>query len=241
VEDKTKDKIKELIKPRVLTEMTRLVLTNAIYFKGRWLSPFKGEKTRSVPFTLIHGEKVDVPMMNQVKEFHYAENENVQVLEMPYEGDKLSMVVFLPKEEIGIKKIEPLFTVENMENWMSALRERKIIVLLPKFKMTSAFLLNDVLKVLGMTDAFDINLADFTGMTSDPVGLYISHVIHKAFVDVNEEGTEAAAATAVVMRQKSAMSEPMPVFRADHPFIFIIRDKDANNVLFIGRVMDPRG
>jgi len=179
-------------------------------------------------------------MMNQTKEFNYSENETAQILEMPYEGDNLSMVILLPKEKKGIRGLESLLNAENLKNWLSTLREREIILSLPKFKMTSEFLLNEALKSLGMADAFDTKLADFSGMAPDPIGLYISKVIHKAFVDVNEEGTEAAAATAVVMALRSMMPEPKPVFRADHPFVFIIRDKNVGSILFIGRVIDPR-
>ena len=240
VEEKTRDKIKELIKPGILTDLTRLVLTNAIYFKGQWMSQFKKERTLPEPFELMNGEKVEVPMMNQTREFNYSENETAQILEMPYEGNKLSMVIFLPKEKRDIKELEGLLETENFNHWVSTLQKQEVIVSLPKFKMISEFLLNETLEALVMTDAFDVASADFSGMTPDPVGLYISAVVHKAFVDVNEEGTEAAAATAVIMNLKAMMPEPKPVFRADHPFIFIIRDKSSDSILFIGRVMDPR-
>ena len=240
VEEKTRDKIKELIKPGILTDLTRLVLTNAIYFKGQWMSQFKKERTLPEPFELMNGEKVEVPMMNQTREFNYSENETAQILEMPYEGNKLSMVIFLPKEKRDIKELEGLLETENFNHWVSTLQKQEVIVSLPKFKMISEFLLNETLEALGMTDAFDVASADFSGMTPDPVGLYISAVVHKAFVDVNEEGTEAAAATAVVMTLRAIMPEPKPVFRADHPFMFIIRDKSSDSILFIGRVMDPR-
>lgn len=239
VEEKTKDKIKELIKPDILTELTRLVLTNAIYFKGRWMSQFEKNNTTPKQFELMTGEKVEVPMMSQTKEFGYFENEIAQVLEMPYEGNRLSMVIFLPREKKGIRELEDLFKVENIKDWLLELRKQEVITSLPRFKMTSEFFLNEALQFLGMTDAFDRKLANFSGMTPDPVGLYISKVIHKAFVDVNEEGTEAAAATAVVMTLRG-LPEPKPVFRADRPFIFIIRDMRSGSILFVGRVMDPR-
>ncbi len=241
VEEKTRDKIKELIKPGILTDLTRLVLTNAIYFKGKWMAQFNEERTRPEPFELMSGEKIEVPVMSQTREFNYSENETAQVLEMPYEGNKLSMVVLLPKGKKSLKELEGLLKTENFNHWVSALQKQEVIVSLPKFKMTSEFFLNEALKALGMTDAFDAASADFSGMAPDPVGLYISHVVHKAFVDVNEEGTEAAAATAVVMQKvMAALPKPKPVFRADHPFIFIIRDKSSDSILFIGRVMDPR-
>ena len=238
VEDKTNDKIKELIKQGILTSLTRLVLTNAIYFKGNWVLQFNPEQTRNSLFTPIEGQEVDVPMMNQTAEFNYSENDILQVLEMSYAGDELSMIIFLPKQASGLKKVESLLTVEKMESWLATLRKQEVIISLPKFKMTSEFLLNKALVSLGMVDAFTMK-ADFSGMTPDPVGFYISKVIHKAFVDVNEEGTEAAAATAVFMLKRAAPM-PKPIFRADHPFIFIIRDIQTNSILFLGRVTDPR-
>lgn len=240
VENRTNDKIKELIvkTPPVLTTLTRLVLTNAIYFKGKWQFQFDAKNTQDTPFTLLNGEKVKVPMMGQTKEFNYAENDTLQIIEMPYVGNKLSMVILLPKKIDGLKQVESSLTLDNLNNWLSNLRNREVIVSVPKFKMTSKFELNEVLKSLGMVDAFTM-AADFSGMTSDPVGLYISNVIHKAFVDVNEEGTEAAAATAVVMTLMG-MPEPKPVFRVDHPFVFVIRDAKSGSILFMGRVEDPR-
>lgn len=238
VEEKTNNKIKELIQQRILTDLTRLVLTNAIYFKGTWVAQFNPDQTRNSPFTLIAGEKVEVPMMSQAKDFNYSENDVLQLLEMPYAGEELSMLILLPKQMNGLKEVEDLVTVENLENWLSRLQKQEVVVSIPKFKMSAEFLLNETLTSLGMSDAFSSVSADFSGMTPDPVGLYISKVIHKAFVDVNEEGTEAAAATAVVMTLK-AIPEPKPVFRADHPFIFMIRDMRSGSILFLGRVMDP--
>ncbi len=239
VEDKTNYKIKDLIKPGILENLTRLVLTNAIYFKGKWQFQFDAKNTQNSAFTLLSGEEIRVPMMNQAKEFNYMENEELQIIEMPYVGDKLSMAALLPKKIDGLKQVEGSLTQDNLNNWSSNLRNREVVVSLPKFKMTSEFELNEALKSLGMVDAFNMESADFSGMTPNPVGLYISKVIHKAFVDVNEEGTEALAATAVAMAE-SGIPEPKPVFRADHPFVFIIRDTNSGNILFIGRVTDPR-
>lgn len=239
VEGKTNNKIKELIvkTPQVLTDLTRLVLTNAIYFKGKWQFQFDAKNTQDAPFTLLNGEKVIVPMMSQTKEFNYAENDTLQIIEMAYTGNKLSMVILLPKSIDGLRQIEGSLTQDNLNTWLSTLHNREVIASIPKFKMTSQFELNGALKSLGMVDAFDMQ-ADFSGMAPDPVGLYISEVLHKAFVDVNEEGTEAAAATAVVM-MRMGIEEPKPVFMADHPFIFIIRDTKAGSILFMGRVEDP--
>jgi serpin B len=238
VEKETKDKIKELIKPGILDKFTRLVLTNAIYFKGNWARQFKEEDTKEAAFTLLSGEKVDSPMMNQTAEFGYIETENFQGLELPYVDDELSMIILLPKEANGLTGFEKSLTAENLSQWLAALHKRKVIVSVPKFKMTSEFSLADVLKQMGMEDAFS-GKADFSGMTGKK-DLYISAVIHKAFVDVNEEGTEAAAATAVVMRATAIRPEEIPVFRADHPFLFLIRDNGSGSILFIGRMMNPR-
>ncbi len=239
VEQKTKDKIKELIKPGVLDAMTRLVLTNAIYFKGNWASQFKEEQTRNAPFTLLNGDKVEVPMMNQTGQFPYAETESFQALELPYVDNELSMIVFLPKEIDGLKEFEHEFTLDNLSQWLSKLHKREVIVFIPKFKMTSEFSLASVLKSMGMTDAFMPNTADFSGMTGKK-DLCISAVIHKAYVDINEEGTEAAAATAVTMKLTAVGPSQTPVFRADHPFVFLIRDNQTGNILFIGRVTNPK-
>ena len=150
----------------------------------------------------------------------------------------MSMVVLLPKKVDGMAVLEKSLTAKNLSQWLSRLHKRKVVVALPRFKFTSEFGLADVLKSMGMTDAFSLPPADFSGMDGKK-DLFISAVIHKAFVDVNEEGTEAAAATAVVMKLEAAMPEPVPVFRADHPFLFIIRDTKTGSILFMGRMIDP--
>jgi serpin B len=238
VEKQTNDKIKDLISPGLLDALTRLVLTNAIYFKGNWARQFEKKETQDAPFTLPDGSTVQVPMMNQQAEFGYAQIESLQVLEMPYVGEELSMVVLLPKEQAGISTLEKSLTGENLTKWLDAIRKREVIVSMPKFKMTSKFGLNDVLRSMGMIDAFS-DSADFTGMTRRR-DLFISAVIHQAYVDVNEEGTEAAAATGVTMRVLSVGPNQTPIFRADHPFLFLIRDKASGSILFLGRMMDPR-
>jgi serpin B len=237
VEKKTNDKIKDLISKGVLNSMTRLVLTNAIYFKGNWARQFKEDRTKDAPFTLANGRKVDVAMMNQTAEFNYMETESFQALELPYVDDELSMIILLPKEFDGLDEFEKTLTTENLSEWLDELRDREVIVSIPKFKMTNQFALASVLKSMGMTDAFSAN-ADFSGMNGRR-DLFISAVIHKAYVDVNEEGTEAAAATAVTMKLTSVGPTRIPVFCADHPFLFIIRDNHSGSILFIGRVMNP--
>ncbi len=236
VENKTKDKIKELIKPGILDPMTRLVLTNAIYFKGKWASQFKPEQTKDAPFTLLGGDKVNVPMMSQKTHFGYTEANDIQILEMPYVNDDLSMVILLPKQADGVKDLEKELVSDNLAGWLTNMHKREVQVFFPRFKMTSEFELAKVLSAMGMPDAFS-GKADFSGMTGNK-DLFISAVVHKAYVDVNEEGTEAAAATGVVMKLTS-IREPSPVFRADHPFIFLIRDNQTGSILFIGRVGNP--
>lgn len=238
VAKQTNDKIKDLIGPGVLDAMTRLVLTNAIYFKGNWASRFKKDRTQDQPFTLLDGTKVQVPMMNQQTRFGYAETEMLQVLEMPYKGEELSMVILLPKKTDGIKALELGLTSESFSKWVGAIRRREVVVSMPRFKMTSRFSLAQVLQSMGMADAFS-DKADFSGMTGSR-NLFISAVVHQAYVDVNEEGTEAAAATGVAMRLTSVGPDDTPVFRADHPFLFLIRDKTTGSILFLGRVLNPQ-
>lgn len=238
VEEKTQEKIKELISPGILDDLTRLVLVNAIYFKGNWASQFEKKLTKAATFLVTPSEKVEVPMMTQEHMFGYGEGDSLQILELPYVGDDLAMIVLLPKKVDGLVGLETALTVENLEKWMSHLRETEVRVFLPRFKMSRGINLNDALVSMGMVDAFDLLKANFSGMDGNENWLYIAAVLHKAFVDVNEEGTEAAAATAVVMKAR-CQPPPPPVFRADHPFVFLIRENYTGSVLFIGRVVNP--
>jgi len=239
VEKKTNNKIKNLIQKGVLDSMTRLVLTNAIYFKGNWARQFKEDNTREAPFTLADGKKVDAAMMNQTAEFRYMETDSFQGIELPYVDDELSMIILLPKETDGLDEFEKTLTAENLSKWLNKLYKREVVVSVPKFKMISQFSLASVLKSMGMTDAFS-SKADFSEINGKR-DLLISAVIHKAYVDVNEEGTEAAAATGVTIKLTSIGPSRTPIFRADHPFMFLIRDNHTNSILFIGRVMNPNG
>ena len=238
VEKKTNDKIKNLISEGVLDSMTRLVLTNAIYFKGNWARQFKENRTKDAPFTLADGQKIDVATMNQKAEFGYMETDTFQVLELPYVDEELSMVILLPKKFDALGEFEKTLTPENLTQWLTKIHKREVVVFMPKFKMTSQFSLASVLKSMGMKDAFSSD-ADFSGINGKR-DLFISAVIHKAYVEVNEEGTEAAAATGVVVRLTSIGPAPIPVFRADHPFLFLIRDNLSGSILFIGRVANPK-
>jgi len=177
-------------------------------------------------------------LMNLTADFKYAEVEGLQLLELPYAGDDLEMVVLLPREIDGLKGMEDMFNEQNLDHWLAQAREQKVAVFLPKFKMAAQFSLAKPLAEMGMTDAFSPS-ANFSGMDGER-DLFISAVVHKAFVDVNEEGTEAAAATAVVVRSMAVMMpRPTPIFRADHPFIFLIRDTHSGSILFLGRMVDP--
>ena len=240
VEKQTKDKIKNLIPKNILTRLTRLVLTNAIYFKGDWASKFKEEKTQEEFFYTKSDKKIKVPLMHQTETFRYGQTDQLQILELPYKGEQLSMVVLLPKGRNDLGRLEKNLKPENLKNWLKKLRKRKVEVYLPKFKLTSKFSLSNILEKMGMPFAFDkpAGTADFSGMDGRRE-LFISAVLHKAFVEVNEEGTEAAAATAVVMSLRS-MPTPPPVFRADHPFVFIIRDNPTGSILFMGRLANPK-
>lgn len=238
VEDKTQQKIKELIKQGMIDSLTTLVLCNAIYFKGDWLSQFDKKRTIDADFHISHHKTIKVPMMSQKSEFKYQSFDNFSAIELPYEGNYLSMIVFLPKEIDGLADFEKNLTNDNVKNWIDKLLKsykQKILVSLPEFKTTCEFELSKILSDMGMPHAF-IN-ADFSGMTGKK-DLSISKVIHKAFIDVNEEGTEAAAATAVVMRKAIIFSKPL-IFRANHPFVFLIRENKTGSILFIGRIIDP--
>jgi serpin B len=239
VEKQTNGKIKDLISPGLLDSMTRLVLTNAVYFKGTWANQFKKDETRDEPFTLLDGGKVQVPMMNQKARFGYGETDALQMLEMPYVGQELSMVVLLPREPAGVSDLEKALTAENVSKWLNGVRRQEVIVAMPRFKMTHKFNMGAVLQAMGMTDAFSPQ-ADFSGMTGRR-DLFISAVVHQAYVDVNEEGTEAAAATGVTMKLTAIAPGKVPIFRADHPFLFLIRDIRSGTILFLGRTMNPKG
>ncbi|MHC4942863.1 MAG: serpin family protein [Planctomycetota bacterium] len=236
VEEKTRDKIKDLLPEGSIDALTRLVLTNAIYFKGLWADPFEKKDTHRAPFFMLSGKKQEVDMMHGSERFPYYEEEDFQVLELPYAGDDYSMVLFLPRNAGGLADFEKRFTLEALQAWLNRLHRFKIKVFLPRFEITCPMDLGGVLIGMGMERAFSGGSADFSGMTGNRE-LFISRVVHKAFVKVDEEGTEAAAATGVVM-SLTGISEPRE-FRADHPFLFIIRHKGTGAILFMGRVTQP--
>lgn len=236
VEDQTREKIKDIIGPGYLDSMTRLVLVNAIYFKGNWENRFDPANTRETDYTLPSGEKILVPMMRQEKKFGYKAIPGAQLLEMPYADRRLSMIVILPAEPDGLSAVEETLTADNFDSWLSDMPEQQVAVFLPRFKIEwGAFDLKQPLQEMGMRNAFGSE-ADFSGMDGSK-GLFIGFVMHKAFIEVNEEGTEAAAATAVGLKECVMKTT---TFRADHPFLFLIRDNETGSILFIGRMLDPR-
>jgi serpin B len=237
VEKQTKDKIKDLIPEGVLNDMTRLVLTNAIYFKAAWMHPFEKKETKPGTFYLAGGKTVKTPMMNAKNDTHgFADLGDFTILQMSYEKREQSMLIFLPKKKDGLADVEKKLTPENLNAWIKKLSPHVVDLTMPKFKVTAQFKLNDVMKAMGMKDAFIFGKADFSGMATREK-LYITDILHKAFVDVNEAGTEAAAATAVAIG--TASLPPPATFNADHPFVFLIRDHATGTILFAGRVVNP--
>ena len=241
VEKQTREKIKDLVPQGVLDDLTRLVLTNAIYFKSNWEHPFNEAATKDANFA-VYDKGITVPMMSQQQRLAYYETADAQVVELPYRGRKLSMLVLLPRKVDGLGALEKVVGGAGLP-LAGDFAPRQMKVSLPRFKAASQFNLPEVLKAMGMTDAFDGRVADFSGIASAERGrLYISDVLHKAFVEVDEKGTEAAAATAVVMKLRSMPKPEEPVvFNADHPFLYAIRHNESGTVLFMGRVVNPKG
>jgi serpin B len=239
VAQKTKDKIQNILPPGSLTDLTRLVLANAIYFKGVWARQFEKAGTSNQPFHLSTARHVEVPLMHHFDEVRYTEEADLQAVELPYKGDELSMIILLPRQVDACSKLEDRLTPALLSRSLGGMKKQKVEIFLPRFKLESSFELNDTLARMGMPDAFGAK-ADFSGMDGTK-SLYISAVFHKAWGEVNEEGTEAAAATAVVMTKSAVIKQPPPppIFRADHPFIFLIRDTRSSSVLFLGRLVDP--
>ena len=233
----TNDKIKDLIPAGVLDALTRLVLTNAVYFKAAWMNQFDPSKTALGNFTLADGSQVEVPMMHAQRSMQAFVNEGLEVVELPYEGGMYSMVLVMPAQG-SLADFEASLDADRLNEILGSLSTASVTLSMPKFKLESSFGLSETMKTLGMTDAFTPGIADFSGM-EDTRSLYISDLLHKAYVDVNEEGTEAAAATAVVVGMTSMPAESYTI-SFDHPFLFLIRDIQTNTILFMGRLADPR-
>ena len=238
VEGKTGGKITELIKRQLVTADTRLILTNAIYFKGKWAREFDKSHTWDEDWHGASGDR-KVPMMHQRGGYLFYEGADFQALDLPYQGEQLSLLIVLPRKTDGLAALENQWAAGQIYQHVTGAlaHEEAVIVSLPRFKMETEFQLKPALCDMGAALAFSDN-ADFSGIVAQP--LKISEVIHKAFIEVNEEGTEAAAATGVVMAKCAAIAKEPKRFFADHPFLFAIRDRKTNAVLFCGRVLEPK-
>ncbi len=262
----TGQKIAQLLVPGTITAMTRMAVANAVYFRGVWAEPFDESQTTSSTFFAQGKTKVTVPTMSKYLESgrYAAFNHNgtlyatprterngappgegypkdgLQVVELDYNGDEISMVVLLPSQHTGLAKLIQSMTFESLDRWLNQMDSRDVTIKLPKFKQETSYDLSEVLRRQGTIAAFDANAADFSGISSE--GIYISKIAHKAIVEVNEQGTEAAAATAVIMNPTSAAICDVPFipeFRADHPFLFLIRNRNSGLILFLGKVESP--
>jgi len=240
VEQKTNDKIKDLLTPNDLTSMTRLVLVNAIYFYGEWAKPFEIESTIPDNFFLLDKTRIKVEFMNQCGSYNYFEDPDIKVLEIPYKDSKASLVILLPNKKDGILELEKSIDYKYYLDVIGLFRTENVQLSLPKFKTTFKINLGNTLSQMGMPLAFSPKNADFSGMTGKR-DLCISEVIHQAFIAVDEKGTEAAAATAVIMKMMAMRpSNDIKVFNADHPFIFLIKDNATGCILFMGKMMNPK-
>jgi serpin B len=243
VSDQTKGRITDLIPQGAIDALTRLVLTNAIYFNAAWENPFDKKMTANGPFYLLDGGQVTVPMMRQAESFGYTEGGGYQAVELRYdigdlsEGGALSMVILLPGAG-NFEAFEEGLQAPQVDAIINDLKNTRVTLTMPQFEFKSQFSLKDTLAGMGMRDAFSPDDADFSGMTVNPE-LFISDVVHKAFVAVDEAGTEAAAATAVIVGTTSVPTEPPVEVTIDRPFIFLIRDIDTGAILFVGRVLNP--
>ena len=262
VEQHTRERIRDLFPQGIISSDTRLVLANAVYFKGNWAEPFDKQRTQEAAFTRQDGTQTQVRLMTNQHEFRYAElfpdgtrNDAVlvpgsdytlrpnpqgfQVIELPYRGRTLAMVILLPKQLNGLPALEQQLTSDTLSTWLATLQTQKANVFLPKYHLEMTYELSRTLSRMGMPAAFQPG--GFTGLSDSPEArqLCISAVMHKTFVEVNEEGTEAAAATGINIMRVS-LPPPPPTFRADHPFLFLIRDTQSGTVLFVGRMMDPQ-
>ncbi len=237
---RTRDRIQDLIPPEMIGPRAKLILTNAVYFKGRWAEAFDEAKTGEQDFTPIRGPGLRTPFMQITHRYRYAENARAQVLELPYAGGGLSMLVVLPRRSADLEAVEKELTFDGVKGWLARLGSRLVEVHLPRFRLETQYALEETLPGMGMADAFDAGRADFSGMDGRR-DLFISLVTHKAFVEVNERGTTAAAATGVMAPTaliRPAAEVPV-VFRADHPFVFVIRDSRSGAVMFVGRLARP--
>ena len=243
VAQRTEDRIEDLIPEGIIDSLTRMVLTNAVYFKADWWYPFDERLAGKAPFHLLDGGTVDVSMMRTTDYFGYAAGDGYQVVDLPYESGSLSMSVLLP-DPGRFEEFEKRLDGGYVGRLLAEVAEGYVALEMPRFEFDAEFLLGKTLSRMGMSSAFDPAAADFSGMdgrsclAGDPECLYLREVVHKGFVSVDEAGTEAAAVTAVVVQTRSTKPEPVMV-AVDRPFVFLIRDRPTGTVLFLGRVMEP--
>lgn len=244
VESKTNNKIRKIISHRMINDWTRLILTNAIYFKGAWKIAFKEELTADTNYWIEPQKPVKVRMMTNIAQFSYAESDELQLIELPYEGSEISMLIMLPRDNVSLHELEESQIERKLGDLVQKLRVTKVRVFLPKFKFETFYPLNGYLISMGLELPFDRYGANFTGMTKEDIPkeeeLFVDFVAHKAFVSVDEMGTEAAASTVVFLTGRGSTAPRIPVFNANKPFIFMIRDVGDGGILFLGRVIDPR-
>jgi serpin B len=236
VENQTKGKIVDLFPEDSFNELTRLVLTNAVYFKGEWRYKFEPHETKQRSFYLTPNNTIQVDTMHlDEKKFNYIKNDEAQIIELPYANSSLSMIVILPCNRT-LTELESEITMEKIETWVNSMHKQLMEIYLPKYSYESKSTMNQILSDMGMPTAFDPYAANLTGINPDG-DLFVSKVVHQAFIEVNEEGAEAAAATGVVIELQCAII--CEQFKADHPFMYLIMDKDTGSILFMGRVVDP--
>lgn len=235
VDQATKSKIKDLIPSGGLSPATKLALVNAIYFKGKWEHAFNPQRTKDGDFHVTEGKVVPAKFMHAFEEFPYFENEALQAIDLGYQGDAVTMLLLLPKVANNLEKIEASLDTSKISEIQDGLNSVNVALSVPKFSSESSFEISQALQRLGIRDAFNPQRANFSGITDDPNGLFIGSAIHKAVVEVTEEGTEAAAATALIMRAGAAPTKNI-VVRADHPFLYLIREKSSGAILFMGRL-----
>ena len=238
VRKNTNNKIDKLVSPDNINNLTEIIITNAVYFYADWLEKFDKKDTKNQDFKILNGQNISIPFMNLTKSFNYTEDENTQILEMDYKGEKVSMLILLPKESSS-QNIQSLITLEQINKWKSQLTKKKVLIQIPKFKFETEYKLIDNFQELGITSAFIGGKADFSKL-SNKSDLYINEINHKAYIDVSEKGTEAVAATSVGIMLMSLPRIVEPIkFIVDHPFIFLISEKETGNILFVGRVTNP--
>jgi len=236
VASQTRGKIRAAVGPERPDPRPVLVLVNAVYFEGRWDDPFRPTRTTVAPFYLEGGSEVEAYMMRKTGEHMYCEGKLAQVVELPYSGHELSMLVVLPREGVSLHDLELTLTSEELDAWDAALTNERVAIALPRFSLDSDFALRGVLSEMGMPRVFRSGWADLSGMSAAP-DLFVSHVAHRVVVQVSEHGTEAAAVT--VAQAAFGLHDPPTSFRADRPFLFVIRDRLTGSILFVGRVVNP--